>query len=130
MSYPPEKSICIIDDDADVRDSVRALLESYGFRTISFSSAGEFLSASPAADIGCFLLDLHMPGMTGLEFLEHLRNTGIQTPAIMVTANGNKLSSRFARAGALAVLRKPIGDEELLQWVRKALAPTDGASRP
>jgi len=122
MARETGKRICIIDDDADVRNSVRALLESYEFPTIDFPSATDFLAATPPADIGCFLLDLQMPGMTGLELLEHLRSTGVDTPAIMVTANGQRLAHRFVRAGALAVLRKPIGDVELLHWIRKALA--------
>ncbi len=122
MNEKKSRVICIVDDDGDVRDSTRVLLESSGFVVRDYPSAGEFLKSSINDDIGCLLLDLHMPGMTGLELLENLRARNIQTPAIIVTANDDKLTARVARAGVLKTLRKPVDDSELLLWVESALA--------
>jgi len=122
MTAATEGSICIIDDDADVRNSLRALLSTHDFQVLDFPSADAYLASAQSEAIACFLLDVQMPGTTGVELLEHLRDNGVKTPAIFLTANGTTRSSRFARAGVIAVLRKPVSDEELLKHIRVALA--------
>ena len=112
--------ICVVEDDADVRDSVRLLLEASGYRVMDFANAEAFLRATDGRDAACLVFDLHMGGMTGLELLERLRSLGIETPAIIVTASGEDLDNRCARAGALALLHKPSAASEMLTWVARA----------
>ena len=117
------RTIHVVDDDYDVRDSMRVLLDSLGFKVRTFASAAEYLSA-PAGEVAdCMLLDLQMPGMTGLELLETLRARNIQAPAIIVTSNDGKFDPRMARAGVLAVLRKPVAGAALLQAIDQACGP-------
>jgi len=122
MSEPAMRLVCVVDDDDDVRNSLRALLESSGFAVETFSSAAQFLESASGSRAACLLLDLQMPVMSGLELLELLRARAIWTPAIFLTANGFKLERRIANTQALAVLRKPVDDEELLRWLEKASA--------
>lgn len=114
------KTICIVDDDRDVRDSLRVILQSYGYATRCHASGVELLHEPGAENADCLLLDLNMPGMSGIELLEVLRSRGIATPAIVLTANGERLGARLTRAGVVAVLRKPVADDVLLQWIDKA----------
>lgn len=111
-----------VDDDDDVRDSMRVLLESFGFLVRTFASPAEFLRDPECGKADCLLLDLQMPGMTGLELLNQLRTRGVRTPAILITANDDNLESRQARATVLTVLHKPVADDELLQWIERACA--------
>jgi FixJ family two-component response regulator len=112
--------ICVVEDDADVRASVRLLLEATGYRVADFANAEAFLRATDGRDASCLVFDLHMGGMTGLDLLECLRSEGVQTPAIIVTASGTDLDARCMRAGALALLHKPSAASEMLAWVARA----------
>jgi two-component system, LuxR family, response regulator FixJ len=109
----------IIDDDEAVRESTKALLESHGYDVRSHPSAEHFLEAGgPKAD--CLLVDYHMPGMTGLDLIEHLRAQGDNTPAVILTARGDAaLSARLARIG-IAVLHKPVAESVLVGWIAQA----------
>ena len=112
----------VVDDDEAVRDSLRALLESYGTAVRDYASASEFLLAIPAQLEGCVLLDLHMPGMSGLELLDLLRAEGSKLPIIAVTGRSDAfLKERVVRAGALTLLDKPISDDTLLHALARAL---------
>ena len=115
--------ICVVEDDADVRASVRLLLEATGYRVADFANAEAFLRATDGRDAACLVFDLHMGGMTGLELLERLRSAGVQTPAIIVTASGGDLEARCIRAGALTMLRKPPAASEMLAWIARACGP-------
>ena len=114
--------VCVVEDDAEVRASARLLLESTGYRVADFANAEAFLRATDGRDAACLVFDLHMGGMTGLELLESLRSAGVQTPAIIVTASGDDLEERCARAGTLALLRKPPSASDMLGWVARACA--------
>ena len=117
-------TVCIVDDDEAVRDSMRVLVESYGHRVRDYPSAMAFLSDQDGLEPSCLLLDLHMPGMDGLELVELLRRRHIQTPAIIVTGQRDSLQMQRVRdAGVLALLNKPVADEELLSWIEQALHP-------
>jgi two-component system response regulator FixJ len=107
-------TVCIVDDDDAVRDSLCLLLDSYGMTTRSYASPGHFLKdAGTEAD--CLIFDLHMPEMTGLELAETLRARNIATPIIIITGRGDPvLAARIQRAGIAAVLSKPVGEEELV----------------
>ncbi|HTT99068.1 MAG TPA: response regulator [Rhizomicrobium sp.] len=114
-------AICVIDDDIAVRESTVMLLETAGYTVKSFASADELFSYSGIADIRCFVVDFHMPGLNGVELLESLRARGIDTPTIVLTGNGERLSERMTRAGVLKILRKPASEDDILQWIETAL---------
>jgi FixJ family two-component response regulator len=123
MSVDQSRLVCVVEDDADVRASIRLLLEATGYRVMDFANAEAFLRATDGRDAACLVLDLYMGGMTGLDLLERLRSDGVQTPALIVTANGGDLDARCSRAGALALLHKPSAASEMLAWVAHACGP-------
>ncbi len=104
------QTVYIVDDDAGVRDSARALLESYDMTVEDYGSADAFLAGFDAGRCGCLLLDVNMPEMGGLELLELLRARKIGIPVIIVTAQQDAaVKERARRAGAFAFLEKPVG---------------------
>jgi two-component system, LuxR family, response regulator FixJ len=114
--------IYIVDDDDAVRDSLRLLLESNGIATRDYRSADDFLQAG-AADMACLLLDLHIPGMSGLELLRLLRARGMTLPVIIISGRRDgALEADVRAAGATAILSKPFDDQALLELVQEALA--------
>jgi FixJ family two-component response regulator len=116
----------VVDDDEAVRDSMCALLESYGIEVCAYASAREFLVASRAQPKGCVLLDLHMPGMSGLELLETLQAQGSKVPVIAITGRSDSaLKERAARAGAVTLLDKPVTDDKLMTSLARALARSE-----
>lgn len=117
----------VVDDDDAVRDSMRALLESYGMAVEDFRSACDFLKMSfQGLTLSCLLLDLHMPGMGGVEVLERLRARGDRIPAIVITGKGDLAArSRVVEAGALAMLEKPVDEEVLAHAIATALRSSD-----
>jgi two-component system response regulator FixJ len=116
------ETIYIVDDDEAVRDSARALLESYDLTVQDYRSARDFLAAYDGANGGCLLLDLNMPEMTGLELLELLREREVAIPVIIVTAQSDPaVLDRARRAGAFALFEKPV-DDSLMQAIARALA--------
>lgn len=118
----------IIDDDDAVRDSMRALLESYGYDAREHASAEAFLNHSEK-DIGCLLVDHHMPGMTGTELLEYLRAQGDQTPALMMTGRSDPaIAVRAARLG-VKYLNKPVGEGQLVEWIEQVRRGPAGKSK-
>jgi FixJ family two-component response regulator len=122
--------IYILDDDAEVRDSLRLLLECEGFEAREFVSSRAFLDAVQPGETDCLILDVHMPGMSGLELLETLRRFGSECPAIVITGQlSASTESRAWAAGALAVIEKPYRADELLDLVRRALQG-DAGLRP
>jgi two-component system response regulator FixJ len=114
------RTICVVDDDDAVRDSVQVLLESYGHAVRTFARAEEFLRGRGPAKPACLILDLHMPGMGGLELLERLRAEGDTVPIIVITGRADAgLRRRVERAEAVAMLEKPVDDELLVETVAK-----------
>jgi FixJ family two-component response regulator len=113
--------VYIVDDDADVRESARALLEAYDLAVEEFDSARAFLDSFKADCKACLLLDLNMPEMGGLELLEQLHRLEIALPVIIVTGQGDADAAEQARrAGAFDFLQKPV-DESLIAAVDRAL---------
>ena len=126
MENPRPSIVHVVDDDEAVRDSMRALLESYGIEVQAYASAREFLVAGPAQRRGCVLVDLHMPGMGGLELLEALKAQGSRIPVIAITGRSDSmLKERATRAGAVTLLEKPVSDEALLSTLALALAQAE-----
>lgn len=121
MEHSQAQFVCVVDDDAAVRDSVRVLLELHGLVVRDYASAREFLDDATGKAAGCLLLDLHMPEMTGIELLELLRQQKIPTAAIVITGRSDgALRARAQRAGALALLDKPVDEDELMQSIALA----------
>ncbi len=118
--------IFIVDDDNATRDSLRLLLDCVGLEAREFPSAEAFLDARQFADEDCLVLDVHMPGMTGIELLEHLRERGDKIPIIIITGQPSVADTVRARAaGALAVLEKPFKPGEVVGLVRRVLQGRD-----
>jgi len=115
--------VCVVDDDASLRRSLRNLLTSVGFRVETFQSAETFLGTVHRENTGCVVLDLRMTGMNGLDLLRHLSATGSRIPVIILTAHGDdETRQRTLQAGAVAFLTKPFQSATLLDAVRTALA--------
>lgn len=114
------RTIHIVDDDADIRDFTQLLLELFGFRVQTFSSAADYLESGLVGAANCALFDVHMPGMTGLELLELLRSRDVATPVIVMTANGEHIVERVIEAGASSLLRKPFDESDLVGQIDAA----------
>ena len=113
--------VSIVDDD-DFREALRALFRSAGLRVATFACAEESLSSSQVHATACLVLDLRMPGMSGLELQEHLVEEGHCIPTVLVTGHGTEdARARAFAAGAVAFLLKPFDGESLLVAVKAAL---------
>ena len=116
-------SVLIIDDDAEFRDSVVRLLRSVGLHTQQFSSVSDFLSAEPSDGPTCLVLDIRMPGRSGLELQRDLAAANRQVPIIFITAHGDiPMTVQAMKGGAIEFLTKPFRDQELLDAVEAGLA--------
>ncbi len=123
------KQIIIIDDDEAVRDSMRAFLECVGFDVAAFDSAHQFLRTDNYDTVCCFIVDVHMPEMTGVDFLELIHKTRPHIPVILVSGNiSMSIRKRAARANALAVFDKPFNQAELLQVLKTVCPYLESAS--
>ena len=114
--------IFVVDDDPAVRDSLRILFEAMGHSVEEFPSAATFLAGAVFGGNDCVVVvDIHMPGMTGIELLEHLRGAGNQVPVILVTGQPSPaMAARAQAAGAYAMLEKPFESAEILRLVERA----------
>ena len=114
--------ISIVDDDAALRNSLDDLIQSIGFRTQGFASAEAFVSSNQARDTACLILDVRMPGMSGLDLQRQMVATNWRIPIIFVTSHANDdARARALKAGAVAFLYKPFREEELLNAIDAAL---------
>ncbi len=118
-----QKIIYLVDDDEAVRDSARMLLEAHGMTVRDFDSAATLLEKTRGEGADCLLLDLHMPGLNGIELLELLRKRGILVPAIILTGRHDPLlNERITKAGVVAVMHKPVDSVALLDWIARVTA--------
>jgi FixJ family two-component response regulator len=114
--------VSVVDDDESIRRTTTLLIESFGFRAAAFESAENFLRSGHFKDTSCLIVDVHMPGMNGLQLQSQLATKDSRIPIIFITAHDDKESRRQAmQAGAVAFLGKPFSDEQLLQGIRSAL---------
>jgi FixJ family two-component response regulator len=114
--------ISVVDDDESVRESLRGLLRSVTFGVEVFASAEEFLNSDRMRETDCLILDVRMPGMSGLELHRRLVSSHPYLPVIFITAHGDEeLRSRVLRSGAVDYLLKPFSDHALLNAVQTAL---------
>jgi CheY-like chemotaxis protein len=112
-------SVAIVDDDPPVLKAVRRFLCGRGFETRTYESGREFLDALPEARPDCLVVDLQMPGMTGLELHQHLRRKGVDIPTIAISAHaGEDARERCVAAGVRTLLAKPLQPNELIAAIR------------
>lgn len=116
-------SVYVVDDDDAVRSSLRLLLKSVGIPAVSFGSARDFLAAYDPDVPGCLVLDVRMPGMSGLELQEELNHRGAIIPVIFITGHGDiPMAVEAMQHGAFDFLQKPFRDQDLIDRVQRALA--------
>lgn len=116
-----DDTVFIVDDDASVRDSLSLLLSLQGYRTATFASAEDFLAAFKPDWRGCLIVDIRMPGMSGLELQKCLQDNGAHLPVVVITAHGDVAAARQAfRARAVDFIEKPFDAGQLLAAVETA----------
>ena len=114
--------VSVVDDDESVRESLPDLLKEFGFAVHSFSSAQEFLSSDSLSQTKCLILDVVMPGMTGLELQQELRHGGYEIPVIFISAQKDAaIRDQAFRQGAVRFLYKPFSDIALLEALNLAV---------
>lgn len=114
-------TVAIVDDDLSVRRGLERLLRSAGYRVESFASAREFLARPEPAGTCCLVLDVSMPGQSGLHLYDSLLASGLNIPVIFITGHDDlAIAARALKAGAAEFLSKPFEDEELLRAVAQA----------
>lgn len=114
--------VCIVDDDEAVRESMAALLESAGFKAQTFASGNEFLESPDLLKAGCLILDVRMPGLSGLEVQQKLANKQHAMPVIIVTGHGDlPMAVKAMKVGATDFIEKPFDGAVIIESVRSAL---------
>jgi FixJ family two-component response regulator len=121
--------IAIVDDEEAICDALTSLLRSVGWRAEAFTSAEAFLQSGQVHTTACLLLDVRLPGGSGLELQQQLRSSQARIPIIFITAHGNEaLRAQALQAGAVAFFAKPFNDTALLEAIHTALAPDSGGT--
>lgn len=114
--------VFVIDDDASIRDALKSLIRSVGLRVELFGSVQEFLERTPVDVPSCLILDVRLPGISGLHFQSQLAQANIPIPLIFITGHGDiPMSVRAMKAGAVEFLTKPFRDQDLLDAIELAL---------
>jgi FixJ family two-component response regulator len=114
--------VYIVDDDESLRSALDSLCRSVGLRTRTYASTREFLDAKQGELAGCLVLDVRLPGISGLDFQSQLAELGINLPVVLITGHGDiQMSVRAMKAGAVDFLAKPFRDQELLDAVTAAI---------
>jgi FixJ family two-component response regulator len=114
--------VFVVDDDPSVRRAIKRLVESVGMRVELFGSAQEFLHSERPDSPNCLVLDIRLPGMSGLDFQRELAAAGIHIPIIFITAHGDiPMTVRAIKAGAVEFLTKPFRDQDLLDAIQQGL---------
>ena len=118
----PQSIVYVVDDDASIRDGLRSLLASMGMQVGVFGSAAEFLKSALPDIPSCLVLDVRLPGVSGLDFQAELTKAGIQVPIIFISGHGDiPMTVRAMKAGAVEFLVKPIREQDLLDAVQIGL---------
>jgi FixJ family two-component response regulator len=126
MSAGPSRAddpvVFVVDDDASMRDALRSLFQSVGWRVELFGSASEFMQSTRPDGPACLVLDIRLPRLSGLEFQTELADANIELPIIFITGHGDiPMSVKAMKAGAVDFLTKPFRDQELLDAVARAI---------
>lgn len=121
--------VFVVDDDPHVRASIQGLLKSAGLRSECFETAEQFLQRQPPGGPSCLIVDVSLPGISGLDFQQELKKAGLQIPIVFITAHGDiQMSVKAMKSGAVEFLTKPFEVKDLLGAVQQALA-SDTARR-
>ena len=114
--------IAIVDDDASVREGLQSLIRSAGWRVVTFVSAQEFVGRLGAEAPSCLILDLQLPGLSGLDLQKRMAEVGLEIPIVFLTGHGNiPASVQAMKAGAVEFLTKPLDEQKLLQAIQEAI---------
>src|SRR2546423_13654542 len=114
--------VYVVDDDQDVREGLKALFESVGLRCHIFESTVEFLRSKRVDDVSCLILDVRLPGLSGLDLQAELSQAQIVTPIIFITGHGDiPMTVKAMKAGAVEFLTKPFREQDLLDAIQQAL---------
>lgn len=117
-----EATVFIVDDDEAIRQSLTLLMKSVGIKANAYPSALEFLDAYDPTQPGCLVVDVRMPGMSGLDLQQHLANQRIAIPIIIITGHGDvPMAIRAMKRGAVDLIEKPVNDQLLLDRIRVCL---------
>ena len=117
-----EAVIAIVDDDPWVRDGLQRLIRSAGWRAETFASAQDFLSRPGTEEPSCLVLDLQLPGLSGLDLQKRMAEVGLEIPIVFLTGHGDiPASVQAMKAGAVEFLTKPVDDQKLLQAIQEAI---------
>jgi FixJ family two-component response regulator len=118
----PDSLVYVVDDDASVREAIQSLIRSVGLHVEGYASAQEFLSSRRTDLPGCIVLDVRLPGFSGLELQRKLADADIRIPIIFMTGHGDiPMSVKAMKAGAVEFLTKPFRDQDLLDAIQQAL---------
>src|SRR3954471_23211471 len=121
--------VFVVDDDPQVRASIQGLLKSAGWRSECFETGEQFLRRQPPGGPSCLIVDVSLPGISGLDFQQQLKKAGLRIPIIFITAHGDiPMTVKAMKSGAMEFLTKPFEDQDLLAAVQQALA-SDTARR-
>ena len=122
MSNDAEAMVFVIDDDESIREALHSLIRSVGLSVATFASAHEFLESNRPDVPACLILDVRMPGLSGLDLQRDLSEANIHIPIIFITGHGDiPMSVRAMKAGAVEFLTKPFRDQDLLDAIQQAL---------
>jgi len=114
--------IAIVDDDASVREGLQSLIRSAGWRVETFASAQEFLARRGAEAPSCVILDLQLPGLSGLDLQNRMAKGGLEIPIVFLTGHGDiPASVQAMKAGAVEFLTKPLDEQKLLEAIQEAI---------
>jgi DNA-binding NtrC family response regulator len=120
-------TVCVVDDDVSAREAVERLLQAAGLKVETYASAHEFLARSSSGLPGCLILDVELPGLSGLELQEELARAGVDVPIVFLTGHGNiPMTVRALKAGAQEFLTKPFDADELLNAIRQGISRHSG----
>ena len=123
--------IAIVDDDEPLREALGSVMKAAGFSPRTFASAEEFLACDDCDETACLILDVRLPGMSGIELQKQLSKTNRRLPIVFVTAHGDaSLRDSMMRAGAAAFLYKPVRSDALLKEIRRALEESGADNQP
>ena len=126
----PDGIVLVVDDDVSVREALEGLIRSAGLRVETFASAQEFLARERADLPSCLVLDVRLPGLSGLDLQKRMAEANLEIPIIFITGHGNVPAAVQAmKAGALEFLTKPFTDRDLLEAIQQAIKRDRGARR-